>query len=188
MQAAQDASQSVAADVTRLSGLANHIPDSAGADAVERAISTYRSSLVSKQWPLLQSADWEGAASGEVQSTGALVNVVLTARDADKTSSPIWGDIASTLSTLSQDSASQIDQLPASSAAMRIWTVVVLGVAMLLMTTAFFPTRVRPYRLAISIMAALTSLLVFMVVEASNPYAHHDPPSQLVQQLKSGAS
>lgn len=182
VQAAQDASQSEASHVARLSSLARNIPDQTSAEAVQKAINAYADSVSTQQWPLLRVADRTGASEEAFASSNALAEVIIRAQAADTTNSPIWGNISSTLSDLGQDSSDRLGQLPAGSAPSRVGIVIVLGVAMLLMTTAFLPTRVRPYRISISIMAALTSLLIFVMVEASNPYAHHvTPPESLTQ-------
>ena len=173
VQSAQSATQSEAASLARLSSLALRLSDPAGADALLKAINAYRDSVVNEEWPLLRAGDGGGASIAAIKSSNALLAAVLDAQAADKSSSPMWSGIESTLSDAIQDSASRIEKLPDSSAPTRVWTVIILGLAMLIMTTAVFPTRVKPYRVAISIMAALVALLIFVMVQASNPFAHH---------------
>ena len=109
-----------------------------------------------------------------------LGETLLEAQVADTSDSPVWSNLRSALSDLSHDSSDRLSQVPSGSSASSIGTVIVLGLAMLLMTTAFLPTRVRAYRVAISILAALTSLLLFVMVEASNPYVHYVSPPEII--------
>lgn len=180
VQAAQSASQSEAANLARLSSLAQDLPDREGAAAIDQAIAVYAASIAEEQWPLLSVADRSAASAAAIEASTALVSTVQRVQRADTSSSPAWNWINSTLSDLGQDTKDRLGQLPASSAATRVWTVIVLGLAMLIMTTAFFPTRVKAYRVSISILAALTALLVFVMVQASNPYAQHVTPEAYV--------
>jgi len=184
VQSAQSATQSEAANLARLSSLALHISDPAGADALKNAITAYRDSVVNEEWPFLRAGDGSGASIAAIKSSNALLVAVLGAQAADKSSSPMWSGIESTLSDVGHDSASRIEVLPDSSAPTRVWTVIILGLAMLIMTTAVFPTRVKPYRVAISIMATLVALLIFVMVQASNPFAHHVTPEVFSMTIK----
>lgn len=188
VQAAQSATQSETANLARLISLTADIPDPASAAAVEQAIVDYSESITEEQWPLLRIADGSGATSAVFNANIALVETVREAQNADPSSSQVWSWFDSTLSDLGDDSEERLAQLPASSASTRVWTVIILGLSMLLMTTAFFPTRVKPYRASISILAALTALLVFVMVQASNPYAQHVTPEIFTQARESGSS
>lgn len=188
VQAAQSATQSEAANLARLSSLTADIPDRASADAIQQAIVAYAESMAEEQWPLLSMADGPGASSAAIDANFALVQTIRQAQEADTSSSNIWSWIDSTVSDLGDDSEDRLAQLPASSASTRVWMVIILGLAMLLMTTAFFPTRVKAYRVCISILAALTALLVFVMVQASNPYAQHVTPENFMQAKQSASS
>jgi Protein of unknown function (DUF4239) len=188
VQAAQSATQSESANLARLSCLAEDIPDPAGAGAVQQAVLDYAASITEEQWPLLRLADGSGAASVAFDANVKLVDAVRTVQDADTSSSRVWNWIDSTVSDISDDSEERLAQLPAGSAATRVWTVIILGLAMLLMTTAFFPTRVKAYRVSISVLAALTALLVFVMVQASNPYAQHVTPELFLEAKQTSSS
>lgn len=188
VQAAQSATQSESANLARLSSLAADIPDPAGASAVQQAVLDYTASITEEQWPLLRVADGSAAASVVFDANVKLVDTVRQVQDADTSSSRVWNWIDSTVSDLGQDSEDRLGQLPAGSAATRVWTVIILGLAMLLMTTAFFPTRVKAYRVSISVLAALTALLVFVMVQASNPYAQHVTPELFLDAKESSSS
>ncbi|HAN70945.1 MAG TPA: hypothetical protein DCQ36_05075 [Actinobacteria bacterium] len=187
VQTAQSATQSESANLARLSSLAEDIPDPASAAAVQKAVAEYAASITDVQWPLLRVADNTGATSAVFDANIALFQTIQQAQEADGSSSRVWNWIDSTMSDLGQDSADRLGQLPAGSAAARIWTVVILGLAMLIMTTAFMPTRVKPYRISISILAALTALMVFVMVQASNPYAQHVTPEIFMDARQSGS-
>ncbi len=188
VQAAQSATQSEAANLARLSSLTADIPDRASADAIQQAIVAYAESMAEEQWPLLSVADGPGASAAAIDANIALVQTVRQAQATDTSSSMVWNWIYSTLSDLGDDAEDRLAQLPASSASARVWMVIILGIAMLLMTTAFFPTRVKAYRVSISILAALTALLVFVMVQASNPYAQHVTPENFLQAKQSASS
>jgi hypothetical protein len=187
VQTAQSATQSESANLARLSSLAEDIPDPASAAAVQRAVADYAASITDMQWPLLRVADNTAATSAVFDANIALFQTIQQAQEADGSSSRVWNWIDSTMSDLGQDSEERLGQLPAGSAAARIWTVVILGLAMLIMTTAFMPTRVKPYRISISILAALTALMVFVMVQASNPYAQHVTPEIFMDARQSGS-
>lgn len=178
---------SESANLARLSSLAEDIPDPAGAAAVQEAVADYAASITEVQWPLLRVADNSAATSAVFDANITLFETIQQVQEADSSSSRVWNWIDSTMSDLGQDSEDRLGQLPASSASARVWTVIILGLAMLIMTTAFFPTRVKAYRISISVLAALTALMVFVMVQASNPYAQHVTPEVFMDAQHSGS-
>ena len=51
-----------------------------------------------------------------------------------------------------------------------LWVIAILGLANLVMTAAFQAARLGPNLLLIGAMAGITALLMFLLVEASNPF------------------
>ena len=125
-------------------------------------------------------ADGLGASAVGLTASTALGDKILAAKAADESSSPVWGQIETTLGNLGQASIDRLRDLPTSNAPFRIGLVIVLGATMLIATAAFLPTRIKAYRAALVLMAALVSLLVFAMVQTSNPYAQNITPALLV--------
>lgn len=188
VQGAQSATQSEASHLAQLSTLAQRIEDPQRSDAVQAAILSYTDTIVNEQWPLLEVADSDAASAVAIEATSALSAAVFAAREGDESSPPaVWDEIQATMSELSQDSVDRLRELPASTAAWRVGIVIVLGFTMLITTAAFLPTRKRAYLAGLVIMAALTSLLIFAMVQASNPYAKNITPEPLIKAVQLSA-
>jgi hypothetical protein len=180
VQDAQYATQTEGAAIAQLLNLTDHFEDPQTAEAVQTAVLDYTNTIVNEQWPLLEVADGLGASAVGLTASTALGDRIPAAKAADESSSPVWGQIEATLGDLGQASIDRLRDLPTSNAPFRIALVIVLGATMLIATAAFLPTRIKAYRAALVLMAALVSLLVFAMVQTSNPYAQNITPAPLV--------
>jgi hypothetical protein len=154
----------------RAVSIAEMIPADQGGTQMTAALEKYRQDISELQWPLLQQADSAGAYAVQVQATGAIDRAAIAASRAGASKLPEWNLLTDSLTNMTSDATQRISQLPRSNVPVILMMIGLLGLANLVLTAAFQAVRRGPNLLLIGVMAGITALLMFLVVEASNPF------------------
>jgi hypothetical protein len=154
----------------RAAAIVETIPADQGGTQLTAAMEKYRHDLNEVQWPLLQRADSAGAYAVQSEASGAIGKATVAASRAGASKLPGWNLLTDSLNSMTSDATMRISQLPGSNVPGILWVIAILGLANLVMTAAFQPARRGPNLLLIGVMAGITSLLMFLVVEATNPF------------------
>lgn len=168
---AASATQTEAADWTRAAMLAERLPADEGGTEVVGALQAYRESVADVQWPLMQRADTDSVYREQAAVAVPLGDALLAAASAGAGDRPEFGELTSTVEDMLDQAMTRIDALPNPAAPGVLALIFVLGLSNLALTVAWQPARLAPNLWLMGIMAAITALLLFVVVEASNPYA-----------------
>ena len=169
-QAATTAVQNEEWAYSRALASAEALPSSVGTAAIVQALHTYAHSVQTDEWSLMRRADARGASHLHAQRADDVAKAVLAASNSDAAKSPAWSSMEGAISDMISDGSDRIMQLPGPSAPAAIFLIFVLGISNLAITAAFQPTRLRPTLVLMGLMATITGLLLFLVVEASNIY------------------
>lgn len=150
--------------------IAQMIPADQGGTQLVAALDNYRVDITEVQWPLLQHADAAGAYAVQMQATGAIGKATVEAGKEGANEMPEWNLLTETLTNMNADAVQRIAQLPSSNVPTILVMIGFLGLMNLVLTAAFQPARRGPNLLLIGVMAGITALLMFLLVEASNPF------------------
>jgi hypothetical protein len=110
-------------------------------------------------------------------------SAVLAAERAGADEAPEWNALTAAVNDMLEQGRDRIDALPNAAAPGVLGLIFILAVANLALTAAFMPARLGPNLFLLGVMAALIALMLFVVVEASNPYvggASVQPPSATI--------
>ena len=169
-QAATTAVQNEEWAYARALASAEALPSSPETAAIVAALHTYANSVQTDEWNLMRNADARGASHVHAKAGDNIATAVLAASNSDAAKSPAWSAMESAISDMISDGSDRIMQLPGPSAPAVIFLIFVLGISNLAITAAFQPTRLQPNLVLMGLMATITGLLLFLVVEASNIY------------------
>lgn len=167
------AADAISAEVTSFSqsqGYAAMIPADRGGAELMAALDTYRSSVISEQWPLLQHAQARPAYEAQSSAAQALQAAIAVALDSGARDESIWDDFNASTVDMMLAGTNRIDSVPQDNATRLIFLVMALGivnlVALCLVSTSYRGLSM----LLVGIGAGLVGLLMFIAVEMSNPY------------------
>lgn len=172
-QDVRQAVQDEAAGLSRATVAAGMVPPAAR-DPLLAALTDYGTSVADREWPPLQRSDQEGAmAAHEAASTQVLEATAAAAAltGAGGTSADYaWDSLASAIDAMLIAGTERIAQAPSSPAPPVLLLIFVLAISNLALTAAFLPTVRGPNVFLMAVMAAITAIMLFVVVEASNPF------------------
>ena len=170
-EAGREASQNESADFDRALSLAGFIPAGQGREEIEGGLMAYRDGVLRDVVPALQQADLEGAGSLQRAADVHLQTAIgaAYARGADK--SPAWSELSSIVSDLASDGQDRVNALPDGNTARgSLVLIFTLGLASLAFTAIYVPAPLKANMVLVGLLAAITAVLLFVVVEAANPY------------------
>ena len=168
-----DASSATLDEVTmyaRAVSIVETIPADQGGTQIMAALEKYRRDISEVQWPLLQRADSAGAHAVQLHATDAIGKATAAAGRTGASKLPEWNLLTDSVTNMTSDATQRIAQLPGSNVPGILWMIAILGFANLVLTAAFQAARLGPNLLLIGAMAGITALLMFLLVEASNPF------------------
>jgi hypothetical protein len=168
-QDARSAVQTEASDMTRISALAESMGPPAGTPVLD-SIAAYRRSILEIEWPLMSQADVTAASQAHEKASLAVATALLKAENLGARNSPEWSPLTKALDDMVSQGKERTNYLPTPAAPGMIGLIFVLGLTNLALTAAYQPARLRQNLFLIGVMAAITALMFFLVVEASNPY------------------
>ena len=149
------------------------------ATALQQAVIDYSTTVVDTEWPVMREGDVVSASAIQMQASKDLATAAREAASTGVASDPLWPEVTSAINDLGTYAADRLAEVPDATAPWRMLIVIILGFAFVTMTAAYLPTRVRMYRIAMAIIGALSALLIFIMVQASNPYAQFISPDAL---------
>lgn len=163
---ARAATEAEGADLTRAVLMARQIE---GGQPIVQALEDYKTSVVEQQWPLMQRADAPAATAAQLQVAQPLTLAMLQA-EPQLRQTPEWAELSSAVDDLFQQARDRIDAVPNPAAPGVVALIFVLGITNLAMAAVFQPARLGPNLFLIGLMATITAVMLFVLVEASNPY------------------
>jgi len=167
---AEQATVKEAAAYARAGILAEGLNPGAQRQAIVVSLAAYRATVLDKQWPVLQQADMVKAYKLEGDAGRILVAGMRDAQAASEDNANLLEEIGSSLDDITSSGVDRIAALPGSHAPRVLGIIFVLSIVNLGLVIAYQPAR-RPLNLVvIGLMAAITGLLMFIVVEVSNPF------------------
>ena len=166
---ARTAVESEMADLTRISALAQGIGGPSG-QQLSQALDAYRKSVILNEWPLMQDGDVHAAAREHEKSSLAVARAVEQAGAEGATKSMSWSSITKAVDDMLDQGKTRTTSLPPPAAPGVVTLIFILGITNLGLTAAYQPARIGQNMFLMGLMAAITALMFFIVVEASNPY------------------
>lgn len=163
---ARSATQTEIADWARAYSLSRSLE---GSEPLTVALEEYRASVVEEQWRLLQEAD--GVAASKLQrEVSQRVSDAVFALEPSEQQTPQWTQITAAVDDMLDQARDRIDAVPNPAAPGVIALIFVLGVTNLAMAAVFQPARLGPNLFLMGLMASITAVMLFVLVEAANPY------------------
>ena len=169
-RAADTATQSEAVQYSTAFAYANTLTDPATKTAAVTALRGYRDNVVNVQQPLLENADNVGAYSAQSNAALQTGSVLLTAREKDPMKSPAWANIDDAFTNMTDYGFDRIRALPGHTAVGYIALILILGIVNLVLIAAFRPTTWGRNVFLMIFAATITAVMMYIVVEVSNPY------------------
>jgi hypothetical protein len=177
---AQDADEAVRGEAmafSRTMVLVKGLPEGAARDTVVVAFEEYLDDVIGVQWPLLEVGDAD-AADAEHAKAGERLFIALMVSGIDTANPGLADEIFASAETMVSQGASRISALPSAGATGVTILIAFLGIVTLGLTAAFFTARLAMHLLLMGVAAGVVGILLFMVVETSNPFdgAANIPP------------
>ena len=150
---------------------ADSIPTDQGGKTIADAVKAYGASVRETEWPAMQAADRQTAQKAHIDAATAIGRAAMSASQAGASKSLEWDTLTSALADMTDQGTTRIAQVPGPAAPGAVALIALLGIANLALTAALLPTRFTLNLTLMGLMAAITGLLLFLIVETSNVYA-----------------
>ncbi len=151
---------------------AESLPEGPHKDAVTAAVKNYGDTVVQQEWPLLIQADSADALPLHLRAGRDLAKATLLAEVPEETkSTTAWSIFTDTVPDMVQQGTDRIHQLPRHQAPGVIGLIFLLAILNLAVTAAYQPAPLVQNVVLMGLMAGIVGLLLFILVEASNPFA-----------------
>lgn len=177
-RSAEAASQDEIQYYQRSLASAQGLPAGPGRDALVDALENYRSIVADQEWPLMEIGDAEGAYQAQAVAASGLAQAARVAQEAGADSSPAWSVLATSVDDMLNAASDRLAAVPSRSTSTLVFTVLVLGVLSLAMTSVFLPVRLGLNLALIGLMGATYGFLFYIVVELSNPFQGNSSVTQ----------
>jgi len=168
-QNARTAVENELADITRITALAENMGGPAATQLLD-SVTAYRRSITDIEWPLMREAKVHTATQAHERASLAVAAAILEAQRKGAPDSPEWTPLTAAVDDMVSQGKERTNYLPAPAAPGMISLIFILGVTNLALTAAYQPARLRQHLFLLGVMAGITALMFFLVVEASNPY------------------
>ena len=168
-KAADAATQDEVAAYSRAIALAEAIPAQSGGQGLLDALAVYRQAAVGQD-TLLQHADAPAAYLAQDEAGSSLLTAIIASGNAGAAKAPEWDAFTSAIDDMVTGGRERVDALPSVMATGIIWLLIVLAVGNLVAIAVFSPTRFGVTLVILAGLAAAFALLLFVVIETSNPY------------------
>lgn len=181
--AAGDARQdfrSEAAAWSRAQEIAKAMPAEQGGQVVISALTDYRTTITDEQWPALLAANEEESYRIQAEADTQLVTALSQASDLGASKLPTWQGLMNQVDQMAVSSGLRIGSLPGADQTGLISLIFLMGFVLLALVTIFFPIRFAPNLVLLGVTASVIALLLFILVEASNPFYHAVPSPETV--------
>lgn len=148
----------------------NLLKDEASREAALAAFSDYSATLRDVESPLLQQADVAAAYRVQLDASLKLGEAIASAHELDASGSATWDRVNDYVTDTTNYGEERVRALPGTGATSLIWLIIFLGLANLALLTAFQPTFFRRNAFLVATAAFITTVLLFVVIEVSNPF------------------
>lgn len=169
-KAATSATEAEAAEFSRARVVAAQLPADKGGPQLVAALEAYQQDVVDTQWPLLEQADSAAAYSTLLDAGLPVAQALLEASKAGADELPEWDSLKTAVDNMFDQGRYRVDALPNNAAPGALAVIFTLGIMNLALVALFIPARLGANVFLMAMMATITALLLFVVVEASNPY------------------
>lgn len=169
-RSADDANVQEASSYSKAVLLTRELPEGPQKDALLAGLEAYRVNVLDLQWPQLEQADTVAAYRLQAEAGEGLIRAQAAAMTASTENSSLVSEIGSTMSDMTSYGVDRISSLPGTNAPRVLLLVFLLSIVNLGLIIAFQPARRRLMYAVIALIASVTALLMFVVVEVSNPY------------------
>jgi hypothetical protein len=169
-KAATAATEAEAADFARARVVASKIAPDKGGPQLVAALEAYQDDVMNKQWTLLEHADSPAAYTSLIEAGLPVADALLEAAKAGADTAPEWDSLKAAVDDMFDQGRNRVDALPNRAAPGALAVIFILGITNLVLVALFIPVRLGANLFLMGMMAAITALLLFIVVEASNPY------------------
>lgn len=171
VEAGREATQNESANFDRALVWTEQLPAGQGREELARGLMTYRDDVLTTVLPAMQQADLEGAGAAQRAADVNLQSAAAAAYALGIDDSPAASELSTVLTDLVSDGQDRVNALPSGNIVLGgLMLVFALGLANLILTAIYVPAPMKPNLVLIALMAAITALMLFVVVEAANPY------------------
>jgi hypothetical protein len=169
-KAATAATEAEAAEFARARVVATKIAEDKGGPQLVAALDAYQNDVVEQQWPMLEQADSAAAYSALVAAGLPVADALLEASTAGADNAVEWDSLKTAVDDMFDQGRYRVDALPNRAAPGALAVIFILGITNLALVAIYIPARLGANLFLMGMMATITALLLFVVVEASNAY------------------
>lgn len=169
-QDARTALQTEVADFNAALVAARLLPQGQERDEVLTALENYRQDVVEQEWPLLQRADSAAALAIHHRASVAVAGGLILTPSKSLKSAESYSEVRNAVLDMVDKGNDRINALPRSAAPSVVMLIFLLGLCNLAVAAAFLPSSLQTNLFLIGAYAAIIGFLIFIVVEASNPF------------------
>ncbi len=169
-KAATAATEAEAAEFARARVVASKLASDKGGPQLVAALDAYQNDVVKQQWPLLEQADSTAAYSALVAAGLPVADALFEASTVGADNAVEWDSLKTAVDDMFDQGRYRVDALPNRAAPGALAVIFMLGITNLAMVAIFIPARLGANLFLMGMMATITALLLFVVVEASNAY------------------
>jgi hypothetical protein len=169
-KAATAATEAEAAEFARARVVASKLAEDKGGPQLVAALDAYQNDVVEQQWPMLEQADSAAAYSALVAAGLPVADALLEASTAGADNAVEWDSLKTAVDDMFDQGRYRVDALPNRAAPGALAVIFILGITNLALVAIYIPARLGANLFLMGMMATITALLLFVVVEASNAY------------------
>lgn len=148
------------------------LPTGSHKEAALAALRGYGTAVVEQEWPLLEQADSAEVLALHRKLGAELAEVTVLAQPpAEVANDPSWEALTTAVPDILDQGTQRIHQLPRPQAPGIIGLIFLLAILNLAVTAAYQPAPLVQNMVLMGLMAAIVALMLFILVETSNPFA-----------------
>lgn len=170
VQDARSATEAEQAAHTRAMAILDTYPQSPEREELAAALDRYARAVVEQEVPLLRDGNSAQTYHVHGETSADVSSAALAAEVAGYSQTPQWASLSTAIADLTSNGTSRIDAAPQPYVPTMVAIIALLGLTNLALTAAFQPARRGPNIFLIGVMSVITALLLFMLMEASNPF------------------
>lgn len=165
----RQAVQNEATNMGRATAAADFLPTAQGGPVLA-ALSDYGTSVADEQWPVLAQGNREDAIVAHEAAAAHVLEALAAAYAAGASQEYPWTSLTTAIDDLFIAATERIAHSPTSEVPSVLILIFILAITNLALTAAFLPTARGPHMFLTGAMAAITAIMLFVLIEAANPY------------------
>lgn len=155
---------------TRAVAILSTYPETPERARLRAALDAYALGVREQEAPLLRRGNSEQTYREHARTSADVSSAALAAEVAGYGSTPQWAPLSAALTDLASNGTDRIDAAPQPYVPGLVVVIGLLGITNLALTVAFQPARRGPNLFLVGLMSVITALLLFVLLEASNPF------------------